>query len=202
MPRSVILVAVLCGASLPAAAQEGPSFACDRAEGAVEEAICADPDLAALDRRLADRFAAAREASAEVSPETADTLTAMQRGWIKGRNACWKAGDVRACTKQSYLRREAELVAGFGLEPPINRVTWTCAGRTPASVTTTFFATELPSVLIETGGETDVGTQTRTASGARYEGSFGKAIWTKGDTAVLTWPQGEDHDCVLAGPDG
>ncbi len=39
-------------------ASEGPSFDCGRVEsGGIEAMICADPDLAALDRKLADVYA-------------------------------------------------------------------------------------------------------------------------------------------------
>ncbi|MFO1429136.1 MAG: hypothetical protein U1F76_03195 [Candidatus Competibacteraceae bacterium] len=37
------------------------------------------------------------------------TLKAEQRGWVKGRNDCWKAGDQRGCIKSEYEARIREL---------------------------------------------------------------------------------------------
>lgn len=39
-------------------ARQGPSFNCAKASSAVEKAICGNPELARLDRRIAERFAA------------------------------------------------------------------------------------------------------------------------------------------------
>lgn len=36
-------------------------------------------------------------------------LKAEQRGWVKGRNDCWKSGDQRGCVKRSYDERIGEL---------------------------------------------------------------------------------------------
>jgi uncharacterized protein len=44
-----------CGATGNATADQGPSSSCDAVTtGSVEEMICTDPELAALDRRLAE----------------------------------------------------------------------------------------------------------------------------------------------------
>ncbi|MFO0003282.1 MAG: hypothetical protein ACK559_19345, partial [bacterium] len=51
----VIALLLLLGAAPP-----GPSFDCARAASPAEEAICADPALAALDRGLAQAWAGAR----------------------------------------------------------------------------------------------------------------------------------------------
>ena len=42
------------------AAQEGPSFDCAKAESGAEKLICEDAGLARLDRRVAERYAAAK----------------------------------------------------------------------------------------------------------------------------------------------
>ena len=57
MVRILTIVGFLI--ATPALGQEPPSFDCSNAESSAEELICKDPQLAALDRRVAERFAAA-----------------------------------------------------------------------------------------------------------------------------------------------
>lgn len=85
-----------------------PSFDCSKAAGQVEESICSDPKLAALDVELARLYAAA---SAKADGEELKTLRAYQRGWLKGRNECWKAigVSIRECVEASYRKRIGEL---------------------------------------------------------------------------------------------
>ncbi|MEQ9239944.1 lysozyme inhibitor LprI family protein [Roseovarius indicus] len=185
-----------------AGAQEGPSFDCANAGSTAEELICADAGLAALDRRVAQRYAAALDKAGGAAGE----LRAYQRGWIKGRDECWKAEDERACVEGEYLRREAELVARWMLEEPTGTVFWACGGNPANEVVTMFFDTELPSVRFEQGDIVDTGVQVMAASGARYdsggwyEGSFGRSIWMKGEGAVYSehGPEGSTiYACVL-----
>jgi uncharacterized protein YecT (DUF1311 family) len=53
--RSIALAAVLAAASLPAVAQNAP-IDCSKAATPVDQAICADPELQALDRSLRDAY--------------------------------------------------------------------------------------------------------------------------------------------------
>jgi uncharacterized protein len=124
MIRRLALLLVL--APLPAQTQEGPSFDCAKAESAAETLVCEDAGLAALDRLVADRYAAAFSVAGGLdagAQQAVDELRAYQRGWIKGRDDCWKASDLRAsdlgaCVEAAYLRREGELVAQWLLEEP------------------------------------------------------------------------------------
>ena len=89
-----------------------PSFDCSKASGQVEELICADPELAALDVEMARLYQAV---SAEATGQEMKTLRTDQRGWIKGRNDCWKAVgvSVRECVEASYRDRIRELRSQF-----------------------------------------------------------------------------------------
>src|SRR5512137_1696094 len=76
-----------------------PSFDCAKASGRIEQLVCKDAGLASLDRKLADAYAKALKSwPADVAKEQ----RAIQRGWIKGRDECWKAGDLRACVENEY----------------------------------------------------------------------------------------------------
>ena len=69
----------------------GPSFDCAKvAPGSVEALVCQDAALAAADRKLAQVFAQAQASAGNVHPPM---LRAEQRGWIKGRDECWKSED-------------------------------------------------------------------------------------------------------------
>ncbi|MEQ8898413.1 MAG: MliC family protein [Roseovarius sp.] len=187
---------VLMVLAAQAGAQEGPSFDCAKAGSSAEELICGDAGLAALDRRVAGRYAAALE----VAGGSAAALRAYQRGWIKGRDECWKTEDTRACFEGEYLRREAELVARWMLEAPVGTAFWACGANPTDEVVTMFFDTELPSVRFEQADTVDTGVQVMAASGARYEASFGRSIWIKGERA-LYWEHGPEgstfYDCEL-----
>ncbi len=130
------------------------------------------------------------------------TLRATQRGWIGGRNECWKAGDARDCIRLSYLRREAELVSRWMLERPTGTTTWVCAGNPANEIVTSYFDTELPALRRERGDRVDTMVQVRTASGARYDGAFGSYIWMKGNEARYREPDpdGREMTCVATGP--
>ena len=76
-----------------------PSFECDRAQSATEQAICGDTALALLDSRLASMYADARSKG---DPQTVAALTVQQRHWLEERNEC---GAGRACLLNEYVKR-------------------------------------------------------------------------------------------------
>ena len=108
MKRIFTLVAV---ASLAVQVQandghQGPSYDCEKADGTVEEMICQDAELSKLDLELTHLYVKALKST---SGQAHKTLKAYQRGWIKGRNECWKANDVRACVASEYKQRIKDL---------------------------------------------------------------------------------------------
>ena len=92
-------------ASAPAATPN-PSFDCAKASHEIEELICKDAELADLDRSLADLYAVVLKNTPTGEQKT---LKAEQRGWVKGRNDCWKSSDERGCVKREYEARISEL---------------------------------------------------------------------------------------------
>jgi len=91
------------GAETPAplkATDQHPSFNCETAKLAVEQAICADPQLGALDREIAEAYA---KRVNNASRRTIDGLRQAQRDFIAGRNA----GFGRPCydLRQAMERR-------------------------------------------------------------------------------------------------
>lgn len=100
MKRLLSALALSAALAAPAAAQ-GPSFDCGRAQTMTEFAICGNPELARLDRVLADAYAAA------LSRGDA-TVRDRQRAWLQGRDDC--RGD-HGCLAQRMRTRLAELTA-------------------------------------------------------------------------------------------
>lgn len=91
---------------------QGPSFSCAAvAPGSMEALICEDPELSALDRQMAGIWKAALAKSGGNR-----TLKATQRGWIKGRDECWKETDHAACIKTQYQQRISELQKTYSVK--------------------------------------------------------------------------------------
>lgn len=200
--RHALILCVVIAAS-PAMSETSPSFDCAKAESSSETLICENAELARLDTLIAARYAAAVETIEQMDSGVSDAkqnLLAIQRGWIKGRDECWKADDPSGCIRDAYLHREGELVAEWFLEEPTNVVFWACDGNPANEVVTYFFDTEAPSVRFERGDSIDTGQIVPTASGSKYEGSFGRSIWIKGDEATYTEPDpnGQSFTCARA----
>ena len=151
-----------------------------------------------MDRRLAEVFGRAME-SLSAAPNAQEEMAAFrayQRGWISGRDDCWKAEDLRVCVRDTYRVRIASLEAEFRLVEPTVTVFWACEGNEANEFVSTLFPTDPPSTRVERGDRTDTFLLVPTASGARNEGPFGKGFWRKGDSATVVWPEGSSWSCV------
>jgi uncharacterized protein YecT (DUF1311 family) len=79
------VAAALLPCSPARSAPPGPSFDCGRATTVVEKKICRTPQLADLDRDIAQLYA---QALSVLSPTDADALRADQGLWLKMRDEC------------------------------------------------------------------------------------------------------------------
>jgi len=164
-----------------------PSFDCGKADtGSIEEMICKDGPRAALDRKLTAVYAAATKKATNEHPPV---LKAEQRGWIKGRNECWKSDDKRRCVEESYTLRIAELQAKYRLVSFTGPVFYVCDGQPANEVVATFFQTEPPSAIAERGDQTSWMVQQPAASGAKYQGR-NETLWEHQGEALITWGYG------------
>lgn len=192
MVSSVALSALLT-TSL-AIAEQGPSFNCsEKMTGSITALICQNPDLAALDRKLATIY---RDALKNAG-KRGNVLKAEQRGWIKGRDECWKTDDQQACVADSYRRRIVELQTGYGLVTSSAPVMFDCASNGRISVT--FFQTEPPSLTALYKGRQSLMLEASSASGSRYLGQ-NESFWEHQGEAAVTWGHGvEEMICKKAG---
>lgn len=191
-------VATLCmlGAAGAASAQDGPSFDCAAAESQAEKLVCGDDEFAELDREVVRLFRLASDGP-DLTAAQRDELAAFQRGWIKGRDDCWKDDDPAACVKRSYVIRIAELrqryagaraedAAGISLGPFATR----CTGL-DAVIATVFVNSDPGAVYLAWADNVAVLDHVISGSGARYEATLGAGhylFWNKGDTALFEAP--------------
>lgn len=90
----------------------GPSFSCAAVtKGSMEDLICQSTTLSAMDLKLTETYK-----QALVKSHNNSTLKAEQRGWIKGRNECWKEDDKNACLANSYQQRLSELQSKYQIK--------------------------------------------------------------------------------------
>lgn len=148
--------------------------------------ICRDTELSALDRKLSGVYsAAAKKATNEHPP----ILKAAQRGWIKGRNDCWKSDDVRGCVREEYLRRITELQARYRLVPGSGPVRFICDGNPANEVIVTFFQTDPPTLIAERGDSVSLMYLQLSGSGTKYQGR-NEIFWEHQGEASITWGYG------------
>lgn len=102
--RLFILTCLLGTTAVAQAAS--PSFNCAKASSSVEKLICNDAELAGLDNSLSSLYQVVMKNSSAAEQKL---LKAEQRGWIKGRDDCWKSDDMRGCVLSDYQYRINEL---------------------------------------------------------------------------------------------
>ena len=153
-----------CAIALPAVVHaQGATFDCARAQGEVEKLICRDASLTMLDHTLKQTYKAAM---AKAKGRLAAQLRAEQRGWIKGRNDCWKANGqptwmtaswtvdtVKGCVDAQYRMRISDLQSAWRLLAPTTR-TYVCDNNPANELVLNFFATDPTTIRLERGDRT------------------------------------------------
>jgi uncharacterized protein YecT (DUF1311 family) len=178
-----------------AATAQGPTFNCSKASGEVEKLICSEASLAALDRQLDTVYKAA---SAQASGKLASPLRTEQRGWVKGRNDCWKAkgqptwitatwtvDTVKGCIDAQYRIRTSELQAVWRLLPP-KTVSYACQHNPANEVVASFFATDPATIRLERGDRSKTLWQVGAPGEGKYEGQ-NVSLLHQGNAVKLSW---------------
>jgi uncharacterized protein len=191
-----VLPCVAMALGLPAAARaEGPTFDCAKAQGQVEKLICSDASLAALDRQLGGVF---KSASAKAKGKLATQLREEQRGWVKGRNDCWKANGqptwitatwtvdtVKDCVDAQYRLRLSELQAVWRLLSP-KTLAYACQNNPANEVVANFFDTDPPTIRLERGDRTKTLWRVGDAGAGTYEGQ-NLSLVRQGSELKVSW---------------
>jgi len=182
-----VLVPSTNGSGAGIALAAGPSFDCSKVQkGSVESLICKDDALSALDRKMAEIYAAAAKKATNEHPPV---LKAEQRGWIKGRNECWKSEDKPTCIEDSYRRRIAELQARYRLVPADGPYWYACGGDPRNEVVVTFFKTDPRTLVAERGDSVSLMYLQPSGSGSKYQGR-NESLWEHQGEATIVWGYG------------
>lgn len=157
---------------------------CTNAEsGNIRQLICDTPTLAALDVQLGSIY---RDARSKAGEEQLAQLTAEQRGWLKGRDECWKADDKIACVTTEYQRRIAELQATYELVNSIGPVRFQCGNPPETPLLVTFYESDTPTLVAKLKGETSLMYQQPAASGSKYQGR-NESFWEHQGEVRVSW---------------
>lgn len=192
----VVLTLIACAEGFPAAAlAQGPTFDYAKAQGEVEKLICSDASLATLDRKLDEVYKAA---TVKATGKLVTQLRAEQRGWVKGRNDCWKANGeqtwitatwtvdtVKGCVEAQYRLRISELQSVWRLVPP-KTISYACQNNPANEVVANFFETDPATIRLERGDRTVTMWLVGAASDGNYEGP-NVSLVHKGNEVKVNW---------------
>ena len=182
-----VLVPMTKWAGVGIALAAGPSFDCSKVQkGSIEELVCKDEGLSVLDRKMATVYA---EAAKKAKNEHPPVLKAEQRGWIKGRNECWKSDDKRQCIEESYKRRIAELQARYLLVSADGPYWYACNGDPRNEVVVSFFKTDPPTLIAERGDSVSLMYLESSGSGSKYQGR-NESLWEHQGEVRISWGYG------------
>jgi uncharacterized protein len=204
---SLALLATVAAPPLPAGAAQ-PSFNCDKPANDAEAMICKDDQLAALDRETDRLFRLARDGKS-ITPDQRKELVAIERGFIKGRDDCWKDSDPRACVVTNYVTRISELRqdypdtrSGDAMGASVGPFAVRCPGI-DADIAASFINIDPMYAYLSWPDNALVFTQAQSGSGARYTATTASGtaeFWQKGPEATLTLPGKPQMTCSIKAP--
>ncbi|MBK0329096.1 MliC family protein [Rhodobacteraceae bacterium F11138] len=192
--------------SAPPADTVAPSFDCAKAQGSAQQAVCADPHLARLDLELARLYGLVVNGP-HMTADRLPELKAMQRGWIKGRDDCWKAlAGLNDCIAGSYAMRIDALRTGYSDARAADD-----AGVSAGPFAYVCDTLDVPVSMVSINAEPSIlslrwgdnwitPTGRPAASGAKYGADTAQGVfqfWTKGNEALFLRPGQPEVSCVL-----
>lgn len=161
-----------------------PAFDCKQDHlNPVEQLICHDIQLTRLDKKMAEVFEVAKVKAINEQPKL---LASYQRGWIKGRNDCWKSEHLKSCIVQAYEFRIAELQSTFKMVEQQGPYSYFCEGNRANEVVVSFFDTQPKSLIAQRGDQISFMLSKPSASGSKYKGRNEMFVEHQGKVAI-TW---------------
>ena len=133
--------------------------------------------------KLADVYEQAKQKAINEHPPV---LKAEQRGWIKGRNECWKSKDTQHCVEREYKLRIAELQARYQLLPGNGPLIYICDDNPIDLFIVTFYPTDPPTLIAERVDSVSLMYLQPSGSGAKYQG-HNETFWEHQGEAMITW---------------
>ncbi|MEZ5573521.1 MAG: MliC family protein [Halioglobus sp.] len=161
-----------------------PGFDCAKADGQVQQLVCSDDQLAALDLRLTEVYLTALK---NLPHENLALLKSEQRGWIKSRDECWKSDNVSDCVTLEYRTRIVQLQIQSGQLTAPTAVSFACSRTEKVPLFATFYNdTAPPAVVLTRGNDQVIAFVDRSGSGARYT-AYGVEFWEHQGEATINW---------------
>ena len=183
MFRARTLVLLTCLLPMGTAlAAEGPSFSCDKAEG-VALKVCQSPQLSKLDRDLAALY---KRVLGQADSDSQKQLKATQRGWIKGRDECWKADDVDACVLEQYQVRMVKLQIQSGAVQVPAAVEFDCNDDSKPFTAVFYNQLEPQAAVLTYGDAQTIAIAQLSGSGSKYSAE-GVEFWKHQGEAKVKW---------------
>ncbi len=153
-----------------------PTFDCQKATYKAETLICEKSELANLDRHMAivykDSLRVVKGLDVNSKSELR-RLKAMQRGWVKGRNDCWKDRNLYSCIEHNYKYRISYLQTKWELLKPHETYGLICEKSRAEIVINSYKTSYYNSIKAEYGDKSFVLIESKTKN--EYIGD-GKAI--------------------------
>lgn len=190
--RSWLMLASLSCTGLALAAN-GPSFSCDKAQGMALN-ICQSPQLSELDQKLAALY---KRVLGQADSESQKQLKATQRGWIKGRDECWKAANADACLLEQYQVRLVELQIQSGSVEVPAAVEFECDDNSKPFTAVFYNQLDPKAAVLTYGDDQTIAIAQPSASGSKYARE-GVEFWEHQGEARVKW-YGSEMTCTPAG---
>lgn len=193
---AALLFAPFGWASVPEPAPVPPLDCRKLPSGSIDELVCKDEGLSALNSKMTQVLA---EAQARAVDERPSVLKASQRGWLRERNDCWKSRNRQQCVDKSYRWRIAELQATYGLVAANGPVSYRCEGSRASEVVVSFFPTDPPTLIAKRGDKSTLMFAQPSASGTKYQ-SRNESLWEHQGQAMIVWGRGHPPMRCKPGP--
>nr|WP_248920107.1 MliC family protein [Pseudomonas entomophila] len=146
----------------------------------MESLICQSQALSSQDRDLARTYKAALAKAGG----QANRLKAEQRGWIKGRDECWKADDQNACLRSTYTQRTVELQVGYALVAHDGPIRFDCGDK--GQIDVSFYKTDPPAVAATYRDQRSIMIAVPSESGMNFQGQ-NESFRGHQEEATVTW---------------
>ncbi|UUM32331.1 lysozyme inhibitor LprI family protein [Vibrio japonicus] len=161
-----------------------PSYDCtQRSLNSVEKAICADVELSQQDVLLDHIYKKAK--AIDKANQATHSIRSEQRGWLKGRNECWKSDTTNECIREQYQHRIATLQARYRLVEHSDPIFFACDGNQAKEVVVTRFETDPISVIAEFGDS--VSFMLYSAQQSQYVGRNESIIYQNDQSIDVVW---------------
>lgn len=147
---------------------KGPSFDCSKATTEIEQTICQDDSLSALDRKLAHFYS---EASRRYPTSAPPRLKEEDVAWRQKLNDCSNSADQRECIQITYMTRIAEVQAKNDLVSGKVQ-TFRCKSEAgeQSSLMATFHQTDPPTATFQRADQRVLAVMHTSDNQTRYQG--------------------------------